>query len=272
MKMPLGFVCLLVSGSLYAGAAMIEKNFTTEQVVEALGKPLGTIELKDKTLFLYPQGEVTVKAGLVSDFDLMETEAYLAEQERRRIEREEWQAAQERRAAQRRKEGQALKAEKIESSAFAGLPAKDRVDFWRRFQERFPSVDSSDQLATALQDHQSEMAELRSRERISDLETRVAQAEREAAAARLETERLREETERLRSSQSRQGYGLRLSTHPVRVRPYYYRPSTVTIHSTGSTSRTTQTQSSRNFHFRHNSDKYSRGPSVTGPLGIQVSK
>lgn len=240
-------VWLLVCGLLCTAVAGIEKDFTVAQVLEILGKPVGTIDLKDRSLYLYPQGEVTIKAGVVSDFELMESEEFLAEQERRRIEREEWQADQERRAAMHREEGEALKAEKMQSQAFASLPARDRVDFWRRFQARFPSVDISEQLAAALQGYETELAELRSQERISELETRVAQAEREAAAARLETEKLRKETEELRNNTR---YGLRYYTSPVAV-PYpgHYRPPTVTIHSNGTTTQTHQRK--KDFYFWH---------------------
>jgi hypothetical protein len=251
MKWLLLFKSFLVGGTLCAGASTLEKDFTVEQVVEALGKPMGIIELSDKTLYLYPQGEVTMTAELVSDFELMETEEFQAEQKRRRIEREEWQADQEKRAAMRLEAGQALKAEKMQSRAFASLPAKDQVDYWRSFQRRFPSVDISEQLATALLGYEMELAELRSQERISDLETRVAQAEREAAAARLETEKLRKETEQLRN---RSRYNLRHYTNPVlHPRPYHYRPPTVTIHSNGTTTTTRKRRGSNVFFFQRGS-------------------
>lgn len=237
--------------------------------MDILGKPIGTIELKKKkTLYLYPQGEVTIKAGVVSDFELMPNEEFLAEQERQRIEREQWEADQEKRAAIRREEGQALKAEKMQSQAFAGLPTKDQVDFWRRFKARFPSVDVSEQLATALQSYETELAELRRQERISELETRVARAERAAAAARLETEKLREETAQLRN---RSRFGLRTHSNPRPHRyPNYYRPSTVTIHSTGTSPRTDCNVGAP--RARHSSSKYLKGPSIKTPLGIHLSQ
>ena len=165
----------------------------------------------------------------------------------------------------------------MQSRAFASLPAQDRVAFWRRFQARYPRVDVSDQLATALQGYETELAELRRQERISDLETRVARAEREAAAARLETEKLRKETEQLRN---RARYGLRTRITPrTHQYPNYFRPPTVTIHSTG-----TSSQNSHNAdlnarcntrhnlgssHIRHNFGKHAKGPSVKSPLGIR---
>lgn len=243
------FACFFLCGLVYTGAAPIEKEDTAAKMIEALGEPMGTIEMSDKTLFLYPQGEVTVKAGVISDFDLLESDEFLAEQERQRIEREEWQADQERRHALRLEEGKALKREKMQSQAFARLPAKNRVDYWRHFQACFPGIDISEQLASALEGYETELAELRSQERISKLETRVAQAEREAAAARLEAEKLRKETQQLKRSR----YGLRYYTDPLpHPRHGYYRPPTVTIHTNGRTTRTTHDGNIFRFHHKSN--------------------
>jgi hypothetical protein len=268
VKSELSFCWLLLGVTFCFGAGSIDDGYTPDQVIDELGKPQGVIELSDKTLYLYPQGDVTFVAGIVSDFDLMQTGEFLAEQERRRIEREEWQADQERRAARRREEGRAIKAEKMQSGAFAGLPAKDRVDFWRSFQTRYPSVDISEQLATALQGYETELAELRNQERVSELETRVAQAEREAAAARLETEKLRKETEALRRSTR---YGLRYYTDPVvHPRPYYHRPPTVTIHTNGTT--TQSGQNTNRYHFWQQTTQ-PRGDSTTTPTpGFHLSE
>jgi hypothetical protein len=200
-------------------------------VIDALGEPVGTIELREKTLLLYPQGEVTLKRDQVTEIDLMSEEQFQADQARLQREREEWLVEQERRAAARIKEGEALRAEKTQSSAFAALPARDRVDYWRRFQTRYPEVDVSPQVASAVESYQTELEELRTQQRIAELEARVAKAEKEAATARLETEKLREATER---AEQRRNYGLRYYTDPViRDHRYYYRPPTITIFSNG---------------------------------------
>ena len=71
-----------------------------------------------------------------------------------------------------------------------------------------------------------EITELKSQQRIAELEARVALAEQEAAAARLETEKLRQETE----SRSNSNFGLR--TYYTLPHNYYYRPPTITIYQT----------------------------------------
>lgn len=217
-----------------------------ETVLKTLGNPVGQIELRDRTLMLYPRGEVTLRDDRVSALDLMEPEAMEAEQARLRAERKEWLAEQEKRRAARKAEGEALRAEKLQSTAFATLPAKDRVDYWRSFQARYPEVDVSHSLASALESYQTELAELRNQEQIANLHARVARAEQEAAAARLEASKLRRETEQL---QSNRYYGLRYYTTPVISHPTFHsRRPIITIHSKGTTTVDCDLPRSRN-HF-----------------------
>ena len=228
---PLFALFTLIGQSLSLADTTITSGQNTAAVIEALGKPMGTIELREKTLLLYPQGEVTLKQGLVTEIDLMDEAQFQADQERLRLEREEWLLDQERRRAAVTQEGEAIRKDKMTSSAFAALPAKDQVDYWRSFQIRYPSVDASEQIATALASYQTELEELRSQQKIAELEARVAQAEKEAATARLETEQLRKETE---NTQRNTNYGLRYYTDPVITHPhYYYRPPKVTIYTNG---------------------------------------
>ena len=186
---------------------MIEKGQAAVQVLEALGKPMGSMELRDKTLLLYPQGEVTLKEGVVAMVDLMSDKQFADDQERLRVERDEWLVPKERRRVAHKAEGASLRAIKMKSQAFAALPGKNRVDYWRSFQVLYPSVDASEQIARARAGYETELEELRSQQRIAKLEARVAQAEKEATAARLETEKLGVETERTERSRN---YGKRL--------------------------------------------------------------
>lgn len=217
-----------------------------ETALAKLGKPIGNIELRDKTLLLYPEGEVMIKDDAVVSIDLMSADAFAAEQARLETEREQWLADQARRREAHKKEGLALLKEKRGSHAFAALPAKDRVDYWRTFQIRYPEVDSSEDLARALEGYETELTELRNQQRIAQLEARVAQAEKEAATARLETERLKAEAEKAKESTH---YGLRYYYDPV-VRPrYIYRPPTVTIYTNGN-QKCPETKKPDYWHFR----------------------
>ena len=227
MKASILVACLLPYTLSLTLAENIKIGQSEEEVIKILGHPVGKIDLRDKSLILYPQGEVTIKQDRVSHIDLMDAEEFAADQERLRVEREEWMSAQMRRAVKHTEEGRAIQRDKMQSQAFSALPAKDRVDYWRSFQIRYPKVDSSEQIAAALQGYNSELQELRSQQQIAALETRLANAEREAAAARLETEKLRKEAERIKKNN--RFYGLRYYTDPVINRAYYYHTPKLTI-------------------------------------------
>jgi hypothetical protein len=218
-------LALLTPALLWSENSAIKIGQTREQATALLGKPVGVIELRDKTLLLYPQGEITLRDDKVSLIDLMSDEEFNADQERLKIEREEWLIQQEKNAAARLKEGQDLKTYKMQSSTFAKQSAKDRVDYWRSFHLRYPEVDVSDQIAGALESYEVELAELKNQQKIAELEARVALAEQEAANARLETEKLRKETEAVSNSE------IRIRNDYITPYNYYYRPPTVVIYS-----------------------------------------
>jgi hypothetical protein len=225
-------VGLLTFAVLFATSPKIKLGDNLEQTINTHGKPMGTIELRDKTLLLYPEGEITLRDDLVTEIDLMTDEQFAADQERLQREREEWLYLQERLSVARIEEGKKLKKFKISSHAFAELPAKDRVDYWRSFQIRYPEIDASTEIANALEGYEAELQELKSQQRYAELEARVARAEKETAAARVETEKLRDEAE----ARSKTNYGLRYYIDPViQSNRYYYRPPTVTIYSNGTT-------------------------------------
>ena len=169
----------------------------------------------------------------MSEINLMEAEAFAAHPEQIAEERAAWQAQQAQLQAERRLQGEALKRDKLTSSQFAILPAQDRLDYWRNFQQRYPEIDVSAEIAAALDSRQSELQALETQARIAALEQRLAEAEKETAAARLEAEQLRKQAEALRRQQH---YGLRSYTTPLPVyRNIPYRPPTVIIHSSKTT-------------------------------------
>lgn len=215
---------LLLPTFLWSASSKVEVGQSLKQTIEALGKPIGIIELRDKTLLLYPQGEVTLKDDQISHIDLMSDAQFEADQERLKNERADWLIHQEKLASARVEEGEKLKAYKLQNSTFAKLPAKDRIDYWRSFQIRFPEVDASKEIALALSSYETELTELKNQHKIAELEARVALAEQEAAAARLETEKLRKETESVSNSE------IRIRDYYTTPYNYYYRPPKVIIY------------------------------------------
>lgn len=185
---------LLLPGFLLAATPKINLGQSMEQTIQVLGQPIGTLALGNKMILLYPQGDVTLRENKVSDIDLLEEDAFAAEQERKRLEREEWLIRQEKLSADRLERGSKIKAAKLQSRAFSALSAKQQVDYWRTFQTQHPEVDVTEQIASALEAYQADLAEQQTQKRIAELEARVAQAEQAAAVAKHENESLRHQT------------------------------------------------------------------------------
>ncbi|MFQ3226135.1 MAG: hypothetical protein ACI8Z5_002405 [Lentimonas sp.] len=224
MKSYIVAISLLLPFALLAANSKIEMGLTKEQTIEAMGKPQGVIHLPDKTLLLYAEGEITIRDSAVSKIDLMSDAQFAQDQERAKQERAEWAVQQEKLAADRIKAGEKLKAYKLQNSTFAALPAKDRIDYWRSFQIKFPQVDVSPEIASALASYQIEIAELKTQQRIAELKTSVALAQKETEVARLETEKLRAET---KARNDASNYRLRDDYTPS----YNYPPQRIIIHS-----------------------------------------
>ena len=215
---------LLLPTLLCATNPPVKLGDTLETTLTLLGQPIGSIDLRDKILLLYPEGEITLRDNKISQIDLMSEAEFEADQTRLKAEREAWLIEQEKLAKARDQEGKKLKAFKLQSSTFAALPAKERIDYWRNFQIRFPNIEVAPEIARALESYQVELAELKSQQKIAELEALVAQAEREAANARLETQKLRKEADAVNRSV------IRLRNDYTTPYNYYYRPPTVIIY------------------------------------------
>ena len=215
---------LLLPTLVCATAPTVKLGDTLENTLTLLGQPIGSIDLRDKILLLYPEGEITLRDNKISQIDLMSEAEFEADQTRLKAEREAWLIEQEKLAKARELEGKKLKTFKLQSSTFAALPAKERIDYWRNFQIRFPNIEVAPEIARALESYQDELAELQSQHKIAQLEALVAQAEREAANARLETQKLRKEADAVNRSV------IRLRNDYTTPHNYYYRPPTVIIY------------------------------------------
>ena len=94
----------LTFGFLFADSSEIKIGHSQSDVTNLLGAPIGTLILGDKTILM--------RGNKVSTFDLMSDSEFTAEQERKRLEREEWRIQQEKLSAARLKEGKKLKERK----------------------------------------------------------------------------------------------------------------------------------------------------------------
>ncbi len=181
----------LISGSLFGTSSTVELGHSRADVTQLLGEPIGTLELGSKTMLMYPQGDVTLRGDKVTEMNLMNDAEFVAQQKRKQLEREEWRVQQEKLSTARKQEGEQVKADKLQSLAFIALSAKKRIDYWRSFQLRYPEVDVTEQIVSALEIHQSELAEQETQQRIAALEARVLKAEEALEVAQDENRRLK---------------------------------------------------------------------------------
>ena len=159
MKPHIVAIALLLPIALLAANSKVEIGQTQKQTIEALGKPQGVINLNDKILLLYAEGEVTIRDGAVSKIDLMSDAQFAQDQERLKQERAEWVVQQEKLVADRIQAGEELKAYQIaEVAPSQRSPPKTALTTGAVFK-------SSSQKLTSLQKSPAHLERLRNRDR-----------------------------------------------------------------------------------------------------------
>lgn len=81
MKPYLPLLLLLIIAQ-YGMATGLKLGDKLETTLAKLGKPIGTLELRQKTLLLYPEGEVVLKEDRVVEIDLMTAAEFETERSR----------------------------------------------------------------------------------------------------------------------------------------------------------------------------------------------
>ena len=187
----LGFVLLLPSFALAGEGADIQIGDPRERVLDRLGDPVGRVVIRGREWMTYPRGQITLTEGRVTAVDLASEEEVRIGQEKAAQDREAREAAAVAARARRITEGTALLERARADEAFAGSPASTRLAYWQQFSRRFPEVDVSLELTTALgemrrdEDVRREAAQAAAERhalqlRVADAEARAAEAERES--------------------------------------------------------------------------------------------
>ena len=179
-------VCLLVFLPA-ARADEVKPGDTYDQVIAALGDPLGSLVSGDYCELHYDRGHVELRSNRVVRAKLVSAE----EAARLRAERERLEAEVRKQVevdrVRRIAEGTAVRKAKLADTAFMSLPAADRVHFWQTFRWQYPEVALGDEYTSALHDYELQQSAQRasdeSRQKIAELEQRVAQAEEKARDA-----------------------------------------------------------------------------------------
>lgn len=192
MKRLHGFVsltCLAALPATLLGADPIIGTPRAEVLAE-LGKPTAAFGSGSREVMMFSRGRVVLENGLVSQVVLKTKEQYELE-EKRRIEDEKRkaeeavlrQAEEKRRAlefAERRKIGNEALAKLVDTPEWLKYTGDERIELLMRFHLKYPEADIAFEQRMAQMKRDREVTD---RDRITDLETRLAAAERRAAEA-----------------------------------------------------------------------------------------
>lgn len=187
-----GFVsltCLAALPATLLGADPIIGTPRAEVLAE-LGKPTAAFGSGSREVMMFSRGKVVLENGLASQVVLKTKEQYALE-EKRRIEDEKRkaeeavlrQAEEKRRAlefAERRKTGNEALTKLVDTPEWLKYTGDERIELLMRFHVKYPEADIAFEQRMAQMKRDREATD---RNRITDLETRLAAAERRAAEA-----------------------------------------------------------------------------------------
>lgn len=134
--------CLLVNVSF---SDVLQPGDSADRVLRELGDPDGSIHTNKGTVWLYEDGKVLVKDGVVARLDfLTEEELLLKERDHKRSIKahKEYEADRQKRI----KEGLAVKKRQLENPGFLSMRASSQLAYWRGFQKSYPGVDISTEM------------------------------------------------------------------------------------------------------------------------------
>jgi hypothetical protein len=158
-----------------------------EAVYRELGQPRGRTSFGDRTVLLYRRGKVVLQDNIVTRVKLVSEEAADA-REREEAQRKKEQITAQKAAAERNlEEGLSLKEQKLADPAFAGLSARERLAFWKAFQNQYPGVPVETEVALATEARKQELEQEQLREKAARYEAIAEMAQKETEKAQEET-------------------------------------------------------------------------------------
>lgn len=168
-------------------------------VLSVLGEPRGYAGSDRFLILSFERGEVILRNGVVSSFDLISQ----AELEARKEAQRQREIALEEKREQRIAEGRLLLQTRLGDSSFGALPPSARLAFWEAFQHKYPEIDVELHHRVAeresLLERKALLAELEREQRLRELEFRVREAEMRAENAEQEARRQRQQPLVIRS-------------------------------------------------------------------------
>ncbi len=164
----------------------IQKGDDYAAVVAELGQPNGLAGSDQFLVLSFNRGEVIMRHGKVSSFNLISEQELANRQERQQAREASMAMERERRLA----EGRALLSDRENDPAFIALPASARLAFWDAFRQKYPEIDVDLQYQVVRNEVRHERrqyhAQVERERQLRQLEARVRHAELRAESAERE--------------------------------------------------------------------------------------
>lgn len=164
-------------------AAPVAVGDPVATVVAELGEPPGEIDFGSRVVYLYDNGRVEFRDGVVTSVNLLSAAEYAARQEREARELESYLVREERFQQQRAAAAERIRADRRSDAYFLLQPASMQLDFWRKLQQQFPQVSFASEIETLAEEIREERLRLAREAEIRQLAERTAAAERRASEA-----------------------------------------------------------------------------------------
>ena len=195
----LALTALLLPAS-FAAAKSIAVGDTIEQVDALLGEPRGMIRAGEFEMRQYDRGRIEIEDGIVTRVELVSDEAAVAKRLQQKEVLARLEAEQESRAEQLQLEGLAIRQRTRESMTFQQTSASHQLQYWTRFQHRYPDVAVDEEINESLAKRQLELERREAAlerehltQQLAAMERRISDAEARAEEAEQQAERQREQ-------------------------------------------------------------------------------
>lgn len=180
----LSIICtFLASAHWSAVGAAVALGDPIETVVAELGEPSGELDFGTRLVYLYDNGRIEIRDGVVVSIDLLSAAEYAAREQREARQLESFLGREERFKQERRATAERIRSERRGDAAFLLLSASDQLEFWHKLQQQFPEVSFAAEVEALAAEIRQERLRLAQEAEIRKLEQRTAAAEKRAAEA-----------------------------------------------------------------------------------------
>jgi hypothetical protein len=192
-KLLLSIALFFCATQLHLKAEVPEVGDVYQTVIDQLGKPKGKMSIGDQLFLYFDRGSVVLKANWVIEVDVLSDEEWAAIEKERELlrikaekERAELLAKYEAELGSRIEEGLETKHKMVNSFQFQNYPAGQQVKLWRKFMQKYPEINVTEEYLPALQVYERALAR---KKQIDDQARKLAALEGRVKAAEQRAER-----------------------------------------------------------------------------------